>query len=135
MINITNLNEVHYLCFISGFCFLSGNIIEWHNDSWVHLSCIVQDGSCDFLYFKTLFCHEWRCFILCCILSFCTVYRQDVSGRCVFWMLWYVMLELDDDMGYVDRHGNIKSSVFVIQFQNHARVYFAFPISCELITA
>jgi hypothetical protein len=101
------------LCFVSVFCLRSGNIIEWHDDSWFHCSCILQDGSCDFLYVEKLFCRERRCFFLCCILSFGTIYRHDVYGRCVLWMLWRVMLKLDEDVGYVIRHGNITCSFFL----------------------
>jgi hypothetical protein len=93
--------------FFSVFCLLSGNIIEWHKDSWVHCSGIVQDGSGDFLYVEIMLCHERRCFILCCILSFGTVYMLAVSRRCVLWMLWRVMLELAEDIGYVTRYGNV----------------------------
>jgi hypothetical protein len=70
-----------------------------------------------------------------CILDFGAVNRCDVSGRCVLLLLWSVMLELADDIGYVTRHENITHSVFVIPFQRHARVYFYFPLSCEFIAA
>jgi hypothetical protein len=51
------------------------------------ITCIVQDGSCDFLYVETLICRERRCLILRCILGFGAVNRHDVSGRCVLWVL------------------------------------------------
>jgi hypothetical protein len=85
--------------FFSGFSLLSGNIIEWHEDTWVHFFCIVQDGSCDFLYVDKLFFSERRCFILFCVLSVGAIDRHDISGRCVLWMLWSIMLELAEDIG------------------------------------
>jgi hypothetical protein len=88
-----------------------------------------------FLNVEALFCCERRGFILRCILDFGAVNRRDISGRCVLWIIWSVMLKLAEDIGYVTRHGNVTFSVFVIPFKRHARVYFSFPISFELIVA
>jgi hypothetical protein len=52
------------LSFLSGFGLFRGNVIEWHQDVWVHCSCVIQDGSCDFLYVQTLFCREGKSVIL-----------------------------------------------------------------------
>jgi hypothetical protein len=72
---------------------------------------------------------------LCCILGFGAINRRDISGRCVLWLLWSVMLKLSEYIDYVTRNGNVTCSVFVIPLQRHARVYFSLPISCELIAA
>jgi hypothetical protein len=76
------------LSFFSFLCLFSGNIIERHQYGSVHCSCILQDGSCDFLYVEALFCLKRQSFILSCILGLGTVNRRDISGSWVMWLIW-----------------------------------------------
>jgi hypothetical protein len=81
------------LRFFSRLSLFLCDVVEWHQNGLIYLSCVVQRGSGDFLDCETLLGREWGCFILLCILSLGAVDGRDIPGQSMLRMLGGVILK------------------------------------------
>ncbi len=116
-------------CVLGGIHLLGGNGAQSSKHCAVYTSCIVEEHANYLLnILLVLFGEEWGRVNGLRILFGCTVCGLDVGIRLMLGLCWWSVLESDECLRYIIKHGDMYIIVDVVLVDIHSKIACAAPV-------